>query len=358
MRVVRALALGAIGAWVSSGRVALATPVAGSEAGAPRDFYLSLLGDSGVELFSDERVFALYAAFNALGYDAGPLARQNPIARPAFGPLRSQVRGQVQMSIPLQKRFQDFFDAHPLPRDAYERFVLGLGPSPTFTVAGGDLSGFEKLLAAHEAEAHVSEVYQKLAPQLRELLKGLLPRVDVACSAADKLLPLGTAAAAVAVNVLDEGSATAVVTEGLGVAGTPSAVRNQLDVSPILEAYAAARALANVTAHGAPKGVGELIARVQQRGLPAGVLSPTSYVAQAYAAAVAAQVLPAQRPAILLAADTRGLWLASDFDHLLMGEQGKAAPRDLPRDLFGACLASLATVDLKKVAPQPPAIDP
>ena len=49
---------------------------------------LALLGESGLELFSDERLFTLFAAFNALGYDAGPVARQEPGSMPARSPPR------------------------------------------------------------------------------------------------------------------------------------------------------------------------------------------------------------------------------------------------------------------------------
>src|SRR5580692_1582577 len=83
----QALGLVAIGCATLVARPALAAP--------DHDFYLSLLGDSGIELFSDERLYALFAAFNALGYDNGPIVRKDPIPRAGFGPLRVATRAQI-----------------------------------------------------------------------------------------------------------------------------------------------------------------------------------------------------------------------------------------------------------------------
>ncbi len=339
----QALGLVAIGCATLVARPALAAP--------DHDFYLSLLGESGIELFSDERLYALFAAFNALGYDNGPVVRKDPIPRASFSPLRVASRAQIQMSVTLQKRFQDFFDAHPMSRDAYVAYALSLGPAPAFTPAGGSapkgksLAGFEKLLAAHEGEAHVAEVYESLTPQLRDLLKAALAQLDPSCKSADKFLPAATAAASLAVNVLDDPASHMVVevsSSATAVAGV--APGKNADLSSAVEAYAAARTLPALAAHPAPGGLSEVLSRVHQRGLPAGNLSASNYVADAYGAAVAAQVLPHRRQEILADADARGLWLAADFDHFLNVDQGKTPADALLSDKLGS-------MDFKKVAP-------
>jgi len=332
--------------------IGCATLVARPALGATdHDFYLSLLGDSGLELFSDERLYALFAAFNALGYDNGPVVRKDPIPRASFSPLRIASRAQIQMSVSLQKRFQDFFDAHPMSRDAYIAYTLSLGAAPTFTPPSGSapkgksLAGLEKLLAAHEAEAHVAEVYQSLTPQLRDLLKAALAQLDPSCRSADKFLPAATAAASLAVNVLDDPSSNAVVevgTTATAVAGV--APGKNADLSSAVQAYAAARTLPAIMAHPAPGGLSEVLGRVHQRGLAAGSLSANAYVAHAYGAAVAAQVLPQRRQQILADADARGLWLAADFDRILADDQGKTPADALLSEKLGS-------MDFKKVAP-------
>ena len=332
--------------------IGCATLVARPALGATdHDFYLSLLGDSGLELFSDERLYALFAAFNALGYDNGPVVRKDPIPRASFSPLRIASRAQIQMSVSLQKRFQDFFDAHPMSRVAYIAYSMSLGPAPTFAAPSGSapkgksLAGFEKLLAAHEGEAHVAEVYQSLTPQLRDLLKSTLAQLDPSCRSADKFLPAATSAASLAVNVLDDPASHSVVEIGSNATGVAGIAPGQhADLSSAVEAYAAARTLPTLIAHPAPGGLTEVIGRVHQRGLPAGSLSANSYVADAYGAAVAAQVLPQRRQQILADADARGLWLAADFDHILAEDQGKTPADALLSEKLGG-------MDFKKVAP-------
>jgi hypothetical protein len=346
MRVKQAVGLLAVGCAALMARPA--------RAASDHDFYLSLLGDSGVEVFSDERLYALFAAFNALGYDQGPAVRKEPIPRASFTPLRVATRAQIQMSVALQKRFQDFFDAHPSSRDAYIGYVLTLGPAPAFTPTssgspkGKSLAGFEKLLAAHETEAHVAQVYQSLTPQLRGALKSALAELDSPCRAADKFLAPATSAASVALNVLDDPTLYAVVEVG----STPTAIAGvnpgkSADVASAVEAYAAARATGTLQAHPVPGGVSEVIGRVKQRSLPAGSLSATAFVADSYGAAVAAQVLPQHRQAILADAENRGLWLVSDFDHILAEDQGKTSADEI----LGQRLGNL---DFKKVAPSGP----
>jgi hypothetical protein len=339
----QALGLVAIGCAALVARPALAAP--------DHDFYLSLLGDSGLEMFSDERLYALFAAFNALGYDNGPVVRKDPIPRASFAPLRVASRAQIQMSVTLQKRFQDFFDAHPMSRDAYIAYTLSLGQAPTFIPPSGSapkgksLAGFEKLLAAHEAEGHVAEVYQSLTPQLRDLLKAALAQLDPSCRSADKFLPAATAAASLALNVLDDPASHTVVEVGsnvIAVAGM--APGKNADLSSAVEAYAAARTLPALITHPAPGGLSEVLGRVHQRGLPTGSLSASTYVADAYGAAVAAEVLPQRRQQILAEADARGLWLAADFEHILAEDQGRTPADALLSD-------KLRSMDFKKVAP-------
>jgi hypothetical protein len=312
---------------------------------------LSLIGNSGVEVYSDARVFTLYAAYNALGYDRGAVARADPIPRPALGAIRAQARTDLPMSAGLQQRFQAFFDAHPLPRETYLSYVLALGPAPSFAAAAGHspLAGFEKLLAAYEVEAHVSQEYVKLTEPVRGLLKQSLSQLDPLCHEEDKFLPQGTLASSIALNVLDDVASVVLGGPGsdlIAMAGA-SEESGEASLSSAARAYAAIRALPLVSAGAVPPGVNDLVSRVRKRGLPAGNLSPAAYVAQSYGAAVAAQVLPKQRQAILEAASAQGLWLAQDLERLLADERGKAAPVTV----LGPRLAGL---DFRKIAPLSP----
>lgn len=293
------------------------------------DWYGSLMSDRGVEIEADQRIFTLFAALNALGYDAGPLARKDPIPRPELGEARRLVRAQAPMPAALAEAFEAFFDQHPLPLRSYVAFAAALGPAPEFALGSepaesSQLHGFEQLLARYYKEAALGPLYQKLLPQYRAALQSYLPHLDQALDAADRLLktPHGEAPPppVLAVNLLDGAGSGFGVRRGGGsflVVG-PGSESRPADLATAVAAYARVRAGPVLEERAsAVKGLPDLVDRVHRMGLPAGNLSAADYLTRCFSLAVAAQAVPEQRTAQLGAAAGEGCWLTAELDRLL-----------------------------------------
>ncbi len=335
---------------------AAAAPRARAEV-AP-DWYASLMSDRGIEVAADDRIFTLFAALNALGYDAGPLARRDPIPRPDLGPVREAVRQSAPMSAGLATEFEAFMDAHPLPLQAYVAFATALGPAPAFArgavpAEAAQLGGLEGLLARYWAEAKLGPLYAKLLPQYRTALKGYLPRLDAAFAQADQMLESPHAEAppspVLVVNLLDAAGngfgvrrgGGSVLVVGPGPAGQPD------DLAAAVAAYATVRAGPLLAERAdAVKGLPELVERVHRLGLPDGALSPADYLTRCFALAVAAESLPDAREGQLESAERSGCWLTAELDRSL---------RETPDAGEGGAIERFVTalggLDARKIGP-------
>jgi hypothetical protein len=305
------------------------------------DWYTSVLSDHGIEVDDDARVFTLFAALNLLGYDVGPLARRDPLPRPALSPIRTQLRAAAPMSPALADRFQAFFDAHPLPLRNYVAFTLSLGSAPDFAAPssaaeGPPLRGFEQLLTQYYKEAHLDALFAKLLPQYRAVVKAYLGRVDPAFAEADKLLKISAEAEnppppIISVNLLDaagKGYGSRQGATALLVVGPDASASDHGDLAAALAAYARVRSASVLGERVASvKGLPELVAQAKAQGLPAGQLTPAEYLTESFGAAVAATVLPEKRQQIYDEALGEGYWLADDLGRLL--QDATKGPRPL-----------------------------
>src|SRR5438132_7123183 len=89
---------------------------ASAPAPASGDWFASLYTGEGIELRADERVFALFSVLNAVGYDAGPVTRKDPVPKVLYHPVRQQVRSRVIGSdADVRKAADTFLDAHAVP---------------------------------------------------------------------------------------------------------------------------------------------------------------------------------------------------------------------------------------------------
>lgn len=181
-----------------------------STARAEKDWFASLYTGDGIELRADERVFALYALFNAMGYDDAPLARQDPIPKRKFHPVREQVRSKVLAIDPeLRKQVDAFFDAHPQPLGRYLAYAASSAPPPFSTGAKAkelsDLKGLEGLLAKAWTGMKLSELMGGVQAEYRKGLKGYLTAVDEPMAKARKMLrvPEGGPESTLVLNLLD-----------------------------------------------------------------------------------------------------------------------------------------------------------
>lgn len=185
------------------------------------DWFASLYTGEGIELRADARVFTLFAVLNAMGYDAAPLARQDPLPRYQFHPVRKQVRTTLLSASPeIRTQADAFFDAHPVSVDRYLAYALSTSAPPFASAPKSkdfkDVSGLEALLKSAHAQWKLGEVLGEVQDDYRKSLRAYLEILDAPLASAQKLLK-GDAKGApslLVVNLLDaEGSMRAVESE-------------------------------------------------------------------------------------------------------------------------------------------------
>lgn len=151
---------------------------------ASDDWASSLYSEGGVEVRADERVFTLFALFNAMGMNDAPILRKDPIPKRDYDPVRERVRDLLRIDPKLRPEFEAFFDVHPQPIRSYIAFVLALGNPPTFEIKGplpkeaAGLKGFEKLLARFYESSKIGVLFARETAAQRETLKQFSAMVD------------------------------------------------------------------------------------------------------------------------------------------------------------------------------------
>ncbi|NPC86335.1 hypothetical protein HPC49_50140, partial [Pyxidicoccus fallax] len=225
----------------ASGPVYAQTRAPAPVASAPaEDWFSSVYTAAGLEVRADVRVFTLFALLNRLGYDAGPRYREHPVPAYRYGPARTRVREALVTASPaVLARAQAFFDAHPVPLEAYLARLLG---GPQASGAARSLDGLEALLAQVEAEWPVAELRADTLDLYRAEQRAWLPMLDAPIQQAARLLglPEGKPALRVVVNLLDaEGSIRRVETErGWVLVVGPATQRPEME--PVVREFARA----------------------------------------------------------------------------------------------------------------------
>lgn len=176
------------------------------------DWFASLFTGEGIELRADERVFALFAVFNALGFDQGPVSRKEPVPKVNYHPVRQQVRARVIGTDPeVRKIADDFLDKHPASLRTYLTWAA-LGAPPPFATAPkskekeiADLKGFEAVLARAWTGWKLDELMGTVQGEYRKSLKGYLTAIDAPLVSARKILkvPDNGPQSLLVVNLLD-----------------------------------------------------------------------------------------------------------------------------------------------------------
>ncbi len=181
---------------ISSLSIALALlPAAPALSQPVNDWFASLYTPEGVELRADERIFDLYALFNAMGYDDAPVVRREPIPKRQFNAVRQRVRSTAAASLDdaLRQKIDAFFDAHPLPQTSYLAYAARLSAAPEFAPspdAGRELSGLESLLSSAQSKLKLAELFQQTQDEQRSMLKAYLKEIDAPLATARKILKL------------------------------------------------------------------------------------------------------------------------------------------------------------------------
>lgn len=178
-------------------------------AGSKGDWFASLYTGEGVELRNDERVFTLFAIFNAMGFDQGPVTRKNPIPKVTYHPVRQQVRGRVIGGDPEVRKAADaFFDAHPTVLRRYLSYAVGSDQPPFAAGAKAkdlqELKGLEQLLAKAWTGWKLEELMGSVQGEYRKGLKSYLAGTDFPIARARAMLKVPEATEAlIVVNLLD-----------------------------------------------------------------------------------------------------------------------------------------------------------
>lgn len=224
--------------------VALLVLTAAGAARAESDWFASLYTGEGTELRADERVFTLYALLNAMGYDAGPVAREFPLPRYQFHPVRADVRARLMSADPeVRKQANAFFDAHPKPIDRYLAYAVQSSPPPFATGAKAkdlqDIRGLEALLKTAYTQWSLGELMAQVQGEYRKALKAYLPVVDAPLQKAKQLLkvPENGPQSLLVVNLLEaENKVTGVMGDGEVVVVVGPAAKP--DVEAVVSEYA------------------------------------------------------------------------------------------------------------------------
>lgn len=148
--------------------------------GGEPDWFASLHTEEGVELRSDDRVFTLFALFNAVGLDEGAVVRVEPVPRMTYPKVRELVRARVMgRDGALRDAAQGYLDAHPGPIAGYLAHVIqasaAKGGRPR---ASAPLEGLDELLARAWERWSLADLAKQARAAQREELKAWLPVLD------------------------------------------------------------------------------------------------------------------------------------------------------------------------------------
>lgn len=152
-----------------------------------------LFAREGVEVRADQRVFTLFALFNALGYDREPQRGAKPLEAAQFAAVRAEVRHALAAKPVDLAAARAFVDKHAQPIEWYLERTLKLGPAPDFAPAKGnkdaELTALADVLKAFAA-ARGSELFKAQREALRDAAKAWVQAIDKATDANRALIRL------------------------------------------------------------------------------------------------------------------------------------------------------------------------
>lgn len=233
-------------------RLALAAALALSLFATPQafaasqgDWFASLYTGEGVELRNDERIFTLFALFNALGFDQGPVTRTQPVPKVAYSAARQLVRAKVLGGDPEVRKAADaYFDSHAAPMGRYLSWAVQ-ADAPPFAAGPkskelADLKGFEQVMAKAWTGWKLDEVMAQVQPEYRKSLKLYLSGVDGPLSKARALLKVPESQEVLLlVNLLDAQDQVRAVKGEKGEAFLIAGPSDKPNVEGLLKAFAA-----------------------------------------------------------------------------------------------------------------------
>jgi hypothetical protein len=234
------------------------------------DWFASLFTGEGVELRNDERIFTLFAIFNALGFDQGPVTRTQPVPKVAYSPARQLVRARVIGGDPEVRKAADaFFDGHALPMVRYLSWAVQ-ADAPPFAAGPkakefADLKGFEQVMSKAWANWKLDEVMAQVQGDYRKALKQYLSGVDGALLKARALLQVPESTEVLLlVNLLDAQDQVRAVRGEKGEVFLIAGPSEKPNVEGLLKAFAAITVEPTVAKAAAKWGGGTAVLREAQ----------------------------------------------------------------------------------------------
>lgn len=300
----------------------IATPAL---AGSKGDWFASLYTGEGVELRNDERVFTLFAIFNALGFDQGPVTRKDPVPKVIYHPVRQQVRSRVIGGDAEVRKVADaFFDAHPASLRRYLSYAVASDTPPFATGAKAkelqELKGLEQLLGKAWAGWKLEELMGSVQGDYRKVLKGYLQGTDFPLARARTLLKVPEATEAlIVVNLLDAQDQVRAVTGEAGEAFIIVGPSEQPNVEGVIREFARLWVEPAVSRQLGKWAGGVQVMREAQL-VGATEQSLQEYATQAIATAIALRAIEANDAAFEAAA-SRGYFGIKDISRLF--DEGK-----------------------------------
>jgi len=144
-----------------------------------------LFSSEGIEVRADQRVYTLFALFNALGYDRELRRGPAPLEAPVYSDVRRQLRAELSLK---QKELDtaaaaSFLEAHQKPVLSYVDQVLWLETAPGFKTPSGSKGEELQPIAELLHEFHgggAGELYEQQRELLRQHAKAWVSEIDTA----------------------------------------------------------------------------------------------------------------------------------------------------------------------------------
>lgn len=142
-----------------------------------------LISREGIEVRADQRVYTLFALFNALGYDRESTRGARPLAAPQYDALREAVRHQLATSAFDLGPARAYVQGHPDELAAYVRQVVRLGPAPDFAAPSApdraELAALGQVLERFHHEV-AGRLFEEQREAMRAIAKDWIVALDKA----------------------------------------------------------------------------------------------------------------------------------------------------------------------------------
>ena len=203
------------------------------------DWFASVYTNGGIELRADDRVFARFSVFNAVGLDGGTLSRTTPVPKVTYPKVRAMVRARVLGAQPeVREAAEAFLDAHPVALEKYLAAALSAEPPPFDQPQAGELKGLELVLRQAWTGWRLEELVREAQSAQRQALRAWQPVLDGPLGRAKEALQSPDAEVVLIANLLDAPDTARAVRGGPGRVYVVVGPTDHPDVERVVRALA------------------------------------------------------------------------------------------------------------------------